>query len=519
MDMKYLTIYLIILSFMIKLFNCATETKEKELFRVATSRNNYLQFDLVENTNKSNFLFIQIILCQFISTGSHISIENQIGEEIYETDIISSRNFIVEITNQMNNSLIINATSSDMYIQYQYINERKSIIFSSGFINDYEFGNDSITFDLSPVINNTETTYDLYYLGKINIYNDICQKVVFIMNNPPNATVTYRGYNNFNLKFENLEHKTGYYLVKGNNVDDISYYYFYERINVVNRLGPFKTNNIEFFEVKSESDEYYSIFTTPGNPQKYQYLNFQIILCEPFGSQKSHISLLNENNVEVFFTDVITSRQTCIDIYYSENITIMTTSPHMYIQYQFTDTRSFIYPFGIIYSNYSNTDYHYIEFNITPVTRGSSSYYELFFVENESLILGECKKLEYSLNNKPISTLNAFAEDYIDLNFTYNLKGNGKNVNGSAFIKSNNVNNTNYTYFYETVKTTINYKDSNDNNGDDKTLLLVLLYFIIGCCVIAAFITIYILCLQGICKREKGEEEPNSISLINRNTE
>lgn len=516
MAMKSLTIYIILFSLIIKLFNCGTETKEKELFNVSTLKDYYIQFDLSENINKFNYLFVQIILCQYLSSGSHISIENQDGEIIYKTDIISSRNFIVDITNQTNNTLIINATSSDMYIQYQYIKESKSSILASGFINNYEFGNDSVTFNLTPVVNNTETTYDLYYLGKINIYNDICQKVKFILENPPNATATYKEYNNFKLKFENLEHKTGYYLVKGNNVDDVSYYYFYERINVVNRLGPFKTNNVEFFEVKSESDEYYSIFTTPGNPQRYQYLFLQIILCEPFGDQKSHISLLNENNVEIFFTDVITSRQTSIDILFSENITFMTTSPHMYIQYKYTDINSLIYPYGIIYSDYSNLEYHYLEFNITPVEKGTFSYYELFFVQNESLISGECEKLEYSLNNKPISTLNAFGDNYIDLNFTYNLKGDGKNVNGSAFIKSNSVNSTNYTYFYKTVKTTINYKDS---NNDDNTVLLVLLYSIIGFCVIAVFITIYILCKQGICKRESSEEESNSISLINRNSE
>lgn len=516
--MKTLISCLFFFSLTFPLLNCATETKEKELFRVNTAPSTYVQFNVSENENKLGYLFVQIILCQFLSRGSHISITNEFGDEIFGTDVISSRNFFLDLEDQFNSSLIINATSSDMYIQYQYINESKGVILASGSIREYDFGNNYIKFNVSPVVNNTETSYDLYYLGKINVHNDICQKVEFILENEPIATVAHHGYNFFDLKFENLENKTGYYLIKGNNVNDVSYYYFYERINVVNRLGPFKTNNIEFFEVKSKSDEYYSIFTTPGNPDKKKYLNLQIILCHPFGDQKSHISILNENYVEVFFTDVITSRQTNVDILYSNNITIMTTSPHMYIQYQFTDIYYYPMPFGYINSYYSNPNEHYIDFNVTPVEVNSSIYYELFYEKNESLVSGECEKLEYSLNNNPISTLNVFGGEYIDLNFTYDLSGDGSNEAGYAFIKTYNVNTTNYTFFYETVNVTINYKQ-NEKNNDDMTLLLVLLYIIIGVCVIAVFIVIYILCKQGICSKDKSEEEPNSISLINRPTE
>ena len=509
---------LFLFSLTIPFLLCATETKEKELFRVNTARSTYVQFDLAENENKLGYLFVQIILCQFLSSGSHISITNELGEEIFGTDVLYSRNFFLNLEDQLNNSLIINATSSDMYIQYQYINESKGVILASGHIRDYDFGNNYITFNVSPVVNNTETSYDLYYLGKINIYNDICQKVKFILENEPIATVTHHGYNYFKLKFENLENKTGYYLIKGNNVNDVSYYYFYERINVVNRLGPFQTNNIEFFEVKSESDEYYSIFTTPGNPERKKYLNLQIILCQPFGDQKSHISILNDNNVEIFFTDVITSRQTNVDILYSNNITIMTTSPHMYLQYQFTDIYYYPMPFGYINSYNSNPTEHYIDFNVTPIEVNSSIYYALFYEKNKSLISDECQKLEYSLNNSPISTLNVFGGEYIDLNFTYELPGDGSDETGYAFIKTYNVNETNYTFFYNTVNVTINYKQK-DVNDDDMILLMILLYFIAGVCVIAVFIVIYILCQQGICSKDKSEENPSSISLINRPTE
>ena len=515
--MEYFKLNFLLLIFLLNNFNCSTETKEKELFEVSTQRDTYVQFDIAENSNKFNYLFIQVILCEFLSSDNHFSLINKLGEEIFSTDLISSRNFYVNITEQVNNTFIINATSNDMYIQYQYVNDYKNIILASSRIKDYIFEENYISFNLSPVVINTETTYDLYYLGKINNYNDICQKVAFILENEPISTLSHKGEDYFDLKFENIPHKTGYYLIKGNNVDNISYYYFYDRINVVNRLGPFKTNSVEFFEVKSESDEYYYIFTTPGNLNNNNYLNLQIILCDHFGEQKSHISLLNENNVEIFFSDIIVSRQLSLDIY-STNITIMATSPHMYIQYQFTDYYYHVIPLGIIYSYDSNIDYHYLDFNVTPVVIDSSSYYELFFEKNKSLISNECAKLVYSFKNKPISTLNDFGNTYTILNFTYDLIGDGQNEDGYVFIKSNNINDTNYTYFFETINATINYKKNNEND-DDTTLLMVVIYIVVGLVIVALVIVLIILYKSGKCSREKGEENPNSVSILNRDSD
>jgi hypothetical protein len=196
----------------------------------------------------------------------------------------------------------------------------------------------------------------------------------------------------------------------------------------------------------------------------------------------------------------------------------MTTSPHMYLQYQFTDIYYYPMPFGYINSYNSNPTEHYIDFNVTPIEVNSSIYYALFYEKNKSLISDECQKLEYSLNNSPISTLNVFGGEYIDLNFTYELPGDGSDEAGYAFIKTYNVNETNYTFFYKTVNVTINYKQK-EVNDDDMILLMILLYFIAGVCVIAVFIVIYILCQQGICSKDKSEENPSSISLINRPTE
>ena len=179
--MKSFILFLIIFTITIKVVVNSIETKEKELFRIITpNRRTYYQYDLAENINQYNYLFVKIILCHAFSSGSHISIENEIGENIYGADIITSRNFVLNITDYANNSLIFNATSNDMYVQYQYLKEDSNTIYASGFIDNYEFGSNYISFNISPVVNDTETTYDLYYLGKINIHNDICQKVAFI---------------------------------------------------------------------------------------------------------------------------------------------------------------------------------------------------------------------------------------------------------------------------------------------------------------------------------------------------
>ena len=511
--MKHLTIYFTFISFLINLFKSSIVVEENELYEIHSI--GYVQFDLVENKNNYNYLFVQVILCHSLPTGSHLIIQNESGEKIFNTDIISGRNFYVDIRDQIGKNLTINATSSDMYVQYQYVNEDKGIILASGSIKDYNFGNDYISFELSPVVNNTETTYDLYYLGKTNVYNDICQKVAFILENSPISTITFKGNDNFDLKFENIQFKTGYYLIKGNNVNDIGYYYFYERINVVNRLGPFQTNEVEFFEVKSESNEYYSIFTTPGNPGKKKYLNLQIVLCDSSIEQKSHISILDENNVEIFFTDVIGGRQVNIDIGSRINITMLATSPRMYLQYQFTD--SYIYVFSVpkINSYRSKLSDRYLTFNITPVERGASTFYELYYTKNQSLISDECKKIEYILKNDPISSVNAVGKEYNQLKFEYDISGDGDEEKGFVFIKANNVNETNYTIFYDNVNTTIRYTDDSIS-----TLLMALVYVVIAACGIAVIIVIIILITQGMCKREKDEEKPpGSISLINRNTE
>ena len=505
--MKILGKYLILLT-LLKLFICANEIKEKELFKIRTGKSEFIQYELAENTNNYNYLFIQIILCQNPSPDNHISIINSQGEEIESLEIENSQNFIINLEYQSNNNLTISASSNYMYIQYQYMETSINITNPSGKIKDYKFETNFISFYMSPVVNNAETSYDLYYLGKINVHNEICQKIDFILNNEPISTITYNGANYFDLKFENIEHITGYYLIKGNNVDGVSYYYFYERINVVNRLGPYPTKNAHFFEIEEQSDEYYTVFTTPGNINENKYLNIQIILCQNFGEQKSHMQLFNQDNEEIFFTDIITGRQPSLDISSEKNITIVATSPHMFIQYQFTDFYRYIYPYTYINSHDFNSEEKYLYFNITPIKDFSSSFYELYYSKDKSPIENECQMLKYTLDNKPVSSVNVFAKEFAEVKFK--LEGKWFGENGYVFIKNNNMNETNYTYFYDIVE--VEGKGSNIS-----TLLWVFVYGVAGLCGIAFIIVIVIIIRQGCCKREK-DEQPGSISLINRNT-
>ena len=457
---------IIILLFLFKIFNCSIKTNETEFFLVKTNKSQYMLYDIVENKNKYDFINFQIIVCHNFVKNTHISIINNDNFEIYNSDIIESRDILLNIAEQINNSLKINATAFSMYIKYQYIKEDHNIIFPHGIISNYSFTENSISFNVSPVVNNTNTTYDLYYLGKINLYTDICKKLVYVLENKPIQSLSFKGINYFNLTFENITYKPGLYLIKGDNINDISYTYFYENIRVVKRLGPFISNENNFFNISTESDDYYSLFTTSENKEKKKYLNIQIFLCHSDIQNKnngSHISIFGENNFEIFDTDIIASRQMVINLYSSVNITILGTSPFMYIQYQYTNFNYLVHPLGFINSFDFNYTYHYLYFNITPVVINSSSIYELYF-ENKTFIYSECEKLEYSFNHKPISTLNITGRNFNDLNFTFDLISDDKtNFSGYVFLKTNNVNETNFVYFYKNVNITNNYNKKTFN--------------------------------------------------------
>ena len=103
------------------------------------------------------------------------------------------------------------------------------------------------------------------------------------------------------------------------------------------------------------------------------------------------------------------------------------------------------------------------------------------------------------------------------MKFKYDLLEGIENEDGyetvNVFIKSKNLNDTNYTYFYSMIETKIACK-SNDSN----LMLFVLLYSVFGLCIIAIIIVIVILYKVKCCARHE-DKEPGTISLVNRNSE
>ena len=226
----------IILIFILNLIDCSILIKEKEFFKIETKQNEKIHFEISQNINQKNFINIQIIICDSNSHNSHFSIENN-NHIIFLTDLIFSRQLTVNITNFKNKELIIKASSPKMYFQFQFV-DKELTLFPSGIIKNFNnnIEEKSINFYLSPVLNNSETTYELYFT-KDNLINK-CEKLEFSLNHKPIAISKVTGNNFFNLNFNYLvkdyekEKMTGNGFIKGINVDNFSFTYFYNTIEM-----------------------------------------------------------------------------------------------------------------------------------------------------------------------------------------------------------------------------------------------------------------------------------------------
>ena len=67
-------------------------------------------------------------------------------------------------------------------------------------------------------------------------------------------------------------------------------------------------------------------FPTSWNINNNEYINIQIILCDNFIDQKSHIQVFNQNNKEIFFSNIVVSGQVTLELISYINITIIGTS-------------------------------------------------------------------------------------------------------------------------------------------------------------------------------------------------
>ena len=251
---KFLIIFVFFYLIQISHFNILTN--ENTFFIIETNNKEYKYYDISKNINEKNFLNIQILLCDSNSYNSHFSIENE-NNEIYTTDLISSRNLIVNITEYKNKQLKIKATSPKMYFQDQFVNN-SSNFFPLGLIKNTisNIEKNSIDFYMSPIVNNAMSTYELFF-SKDNLISR-CEKLEFSLNNKPIATQKIKGINYFNLNFQysiydKIEKNIkGFAFIKGINVDDLNFVYFYDSNEV--------TLHFEQENEKEKNNNFFSTF-------------------------------------------------------------------------------------------------------------------------------------------------------------------------------------------------------------------------------------------------------------------
>ena len=439
--MKVFFLHKIILLLLFKISIASQETEENKYFQIKTESDKYNLYSLATNQNKYKFLNIQIIFSKILSSKSSISLFNDNNIKIFETDVTSTRNFIINIEQYVESNLKFNATSPEMYVQYQYIEQNKDIILPSGKILDFDLNSNSISLKITPLLNNTETKYDLYYLGNSD-YEDIYEKFIFSLNNNPISTITKNITNNSELIFENIQNNIGYYFIKGNNINELSYTYFYESIFVANKEKYYNTTDNEFFNINTTSNEHYSFYNI-NNTNKKNFLSFQIFLSNK--ERNSHFILLNEDNDEIWDTDIISHRQFIVDVK-NENkkMKIMVSSPEMYVKYQFIEEdKDKILPLGKIYDLDFTTNS--ISFGLIPPIKNAETKYDLYYLGNNNYN-NTYDKFIFSLNNIPINTVTKKISDKMILNFE-----NIQNNIGYYFIKGNNINELSYAYFYESI--------------------------------------------------------------------
>ena len=325
------SIFQVTLLFLFKISIASEETEENKYFKIKTESENYNLYSLAKNKNQYKFLNIQIIFSNILSSNSYISLLDENNKTLFQTDVVSTRNFIINIEEHVESILTFNATSPEMYVQYQYIEKNKDLILPSGKIYDLNLNTNSISFGLIPVLNNTETKYDLYYLGKNN-YNNTYEKFIFSLNNQPIGSIKQNITNKSNLNFNEIQNDIGYYFIKGNNINELSYTYFYESIliNISNTI-----DNV-FFYITKKSNVY--SFYNINDTNKNNFLNFQI-----FTKQKNDYSnfiLLNEKNESICNLIINNEKQFQIDIKSQNKVKMKTNSTQILIQYQYIEKKS-----------------------------------------------------------------------------------------------------------------------------------------------------------------------------------
>ena len=210
----------------------STEIKQKEYFKISSS-GNQVSYDLSKNDKNLGFINFQIFYCkEKDKKNSHfelIGLKDGKSKQIYETDIITSRQFSIPLNDTNDNNFQLKINGSSIYIYYQYLKEEKKI-FPYGIVKKFE-GKEKekeMIFTIEPIINNTLTEYNLYKINKNT--TDICDMIDHSLKEKPIGQKNETGIvnRNFTLKFQGNKNDYNYLFIKGVILGDFTYVHFYD---------------------------------------------------------------------------------------------------------------------------------------------------------------------------------------------------------------------------------------------------------------------------------------------------
>ena len=226
-------IFYILIFFLIQISKSSDIIKinEKNFTKIEAPKN-YSIYSLEENkynNNKNTMLNVQIFLCEKTNETAHFSIfhENTI---LFETDIISSRQLSIPTKGLSN--LKLNITSKGVYFNYQYTNTSKKFL-SLATVYKMEKNSNEYTLNMTPIIANTSSKYELYSLNK-NLTNQ-CEILEYTNKNKSFYNVSSNEKKKiliFNFTYKEKLDK--YILVKGIGIDNYTYIHLYNIITVTN---------------------------------------------------------------------------------------------------------------------------------------------------------------------------------------------------------------------------------------------------------------------------------------------
>ena len=223
-------IFYILIFFLFQLSKSSDILKinEKKFTKIEAAKN-YSIYSLEENkyNNDNTYLNVQFFLCEKTKETAHFSIYNE-KIILFESDIVSSRQLAIPTKGLSN--LKLNITSKRVYFNYQYTNTSTKF-FSLATVYNLEKNSSEYTLNMTPIIANTSSKYELYSLKK-NLTNQ-CEILEYTNNNKPFYSVTsHENKTILIFKFTYKEKLDKYILVKGIGINNFTYIHLYNIVSL-----------------------------------------------------------------------------------------------------------------------------------------------------------------------------------------------------------------------------------------------------------------------------------------------